>query len=60
MTGLLVVLACLTADPSTCGKVSMIVEGCSAGGQASAAQWVAEHPEYFIRAWLSCEPGQPA
>lgn len=60
MTGILVILACLSADPSKCGKISIITQGCSVAGQAAAVAWLMQHPELRLMRIESCEWGRPA
>lgn len=56
-TAVLVILACLSADPSRCGKISIITTGCTAFGQAAVVQWLAAHPELRVVRIESCELG---
>ena len=57
MTAMLVIWACLATAPDRCGRISILVTACTAFGQAAAAEWVAEHPQYVVHGIVSCEPG---
>lgn len=52
-------LVCLSASPDRCRTVEIYVEACTALGIAVLAQWAAANPEYFVKAWSSCQTGQP-
>lgn len=57
MTAMLVLIVCSIASPSKCHKVDLLVQSCSAGGQAAAAQWVSQRPDVYLAAIKSCEQG---
>jgi hypothetical protein len=67
MNPVLIIVACLAGEPAKCQDFpqitvteygdAMTVQQCSVmGGQIVAARWLAEHPDYVLKA-IRC--GQP-
>ncbi|MBX5452701.1 MAG: hypothetical protein K6U10_02055 [Acidobacteriia bacterium] len=58
----LVLVFCALAQPQLCREQRPVFDppltlmGCITGGQRSAAQWLAEHPNWELRRWR-CETG---
>ncbi len=54
------VLALIVCLSDRCSRVELQVDSCSAGGQAAAAQWLAERPDMRLERLVSCASGKAA
>jgi len=43
-----------------CRTIALSVDGCTAGGQAAMAEWLADHPGVEVKTWFCDAGGVPA